>query len=298
MIRVSHFLYSTAPACDTSRNGCYDNLRYVPDGQNAHLRGIRATFMSTAIVMIYTKEGFVVAADSYGNRRKGAPSLAEVKIFETRGRGFTLMYGISGAASLIEKNEDGIETDYYKPFYSQVASELAIEPISTLEQYADCFVSQVGIKIVKEIANAKESFSDSPQTLKLQFAGYFQGVPAMAERTLTYSRSGFSVPCKITCSPARFANTLYVGYDELAEGLSQAVDDEFREYRVGGTWGKVWKRDESISLEEAMDAAKKYILACSSEEARKFDREKEKTIGGKLFLATLTPTITWVHKPF
>jgi hypothetical protein len=254
--------------------------------------------MSTAIVMIYTKDGFVVAADSYGNRIKGAPSLEERKIFETTGKGFILMYGISGATSLVEKNEDGTETDYYKPFYSQTASELSTEPIATMEQYADCFAAKIGIKIVQEIANAKEIFHDSPHTLKIQFAGYFQGAPAMAERTITYRRTGFSMPCKITCSPPRFASTLYVGYDKLAELLSRDVNDEFRDYRIGGAWKKVWEKDESVSLEEAVDAAKKYIFACSSEDARKFDPEKIKTIGGKLFLATLTPAITWVCKPF
>ncbi len=296
---MSGFRYSTPPACYAFPNGCYERLRYIPDGQPIHLRGIRASRMSTAIVMIFTKDGFVVAADSYGTRRKGPPSLEETKIFETSGKNFTLIYGLSGAVSCVERShEDGTETDYFKPFYSQAADELATEFVATLEQYADGFTAKAGTKIVQETANVRELSHGSPHTLKIQFAGYFQGVPAMAERTLTYSRTGFSVPCKIDCSPPRFASTLYVGYDELAELLARDVDDEFQEWRVGGAWKKVWKKDESLSLEEAKDAAKKYIFACSSEEARKFDPENRKTIGGKLFLATLTPTITWICKPF
>jgi hypothetical protein len=211
--------------------------------------------MSTAIAMIYTKEGFVAASDGFGNRGKGAPSLDEQKLFDVVGYDFTLIYGISGAASLIGKDADGNETDYFKPIYSQVASELRSIGIANLEEYADLFVSKVGNKTVQEIANPDDRFADRPHTLKVQFVGYCHGIPGMAERTLTYCRSGFSVPCKITYSPPRFANRLLVGYDEVAEILSRDGDDEFRNYRTDA-WKKVWRMDESISLEEAIEAAK------------------------------------------
>jgi hypothetical protein len=295
---MSDFRYSTAPACYSFPDGCYEHLRWIPDGQPIHLRGIRTTLMSTAIVMIYTKDGFVAASDGFGNTGKGAPSLIEQKLFDVVGQNFTLIYGLSGAVSLIDKDANGNEIDCFKPIYSQVASELQTITIPNLEEYADLFIGKLGNRIHKEIINTTDRWADDPHTLKVQFAGYFQGVPGMAERTLTYQRSGFSVPCKITCSPARFATSSYVGYDKLAALLAHDVDDEFRDYRIGGAWKNVWEKNESISLEDAVDAAKKYIIACSSEEARKFDPNKINTIGGKLSLATLTPRVTWVCKPF
>jgi len=291
---MSGFLYSTESACHTSPTGCYDRIRWIPNGQTTRPRGIRTTPMSTAIIMIYTKEGFVAASDGFGNRSKGAPSLEEQKIFDTSGIGFTLIYGLSGAVSLPDKDADGNEIDWFKPIYSQVASELKSIPIPNLEEYADLFVAKVGNKIHKEIANTTDRWADNPHTLRMQFVGYFYGVPGMAERVLTYCRSGFSVPCKITCSPARFANSLRVGYDEVAEILAHDKDNNFRDFRTEA-WKKVWQRDENISLGEAIDAAKKYVWACASDAALQFDPQKIKNIGGQLFLATLTPAVNWIE---
>ena len=82
--------------------------------------------MPTAILMVYTSDGFVAVSDGKGNNH-GNPSLHEQKIFNLKGGSLHLIYGVSGAASVLDK--DG-ETDILKQSYQPVLEQLGSAGVS------------------------------------------------------------------------------------------------------------------------------------------------------------------------
>ena len=258
------------------------------------LDGIDTTHMPTAIVIIYTNDGFVVASDGYGDRYQGPPALMEQKIFEIKDPAFSLVYGVSGAASFLVKDPyTGIENDVFKRNYEQAIAELKNWTWSDLRDYVNEFVRLVGPTLGKEFS-ARDSRT---QEMEVQFAGYFKGEPAMAERNIFYSRDGYSVKEERSWCPPGPTERSIVGSPHVTRGLLSAEDDAFSRFKTVG-WKKVYDCDWNLSFEEAVESATQYIEACKSPEAREID-SKCKAIGGFTWVAKVTKAngFEWLKHP-
>ncbi len=276
----------------TSKRGAYLNM-YGPWNpqacaamMNARLYRIKVSSMPTAILMVYTPDGFVAISDGKGNPIEKLPSLHEQKVFNLRSHSLNLMYGVSGAASILD--EDG-KTDILKQAYQPVLQTLASQEFSTLASYADAVMDTLGPKL-HEILKADAPLRDWGQDpeeykFKIQFAGYFKGVAAIAERRISFWREKWCVTDTKDFCPAHPADYSLVGSEPVVDIVSGA-GNQFLQYKTPGLT-KLKKNDRSISQKEAIDAGREYIKACMTPEARGIDPCVCNSIGGDIWKATL-----------
>jgi hypothetical protein len=250
--------------------------------------GITIAPMPTAIVMIYTRDGFVVASDGKGSGGRGI-SDGEQKIFEASGPDWCLACGVSGAASAI----DAAGQDVFKDEYAHIIDQLKLLNPQNLIDYADNFISKVGAFWYPEVSTQP----NLPRTsMKVQLAGYFKGQPGIVERNIFFDRDGFPPAKTLNICYPRPGQESCVGSPPIKR-LILAGNDDFQKFKTVGLT-KMEAKDPSISLQEAMEAATQYIEACKSPKAREIDPYCE-TIDGLICTAVLTPTkgFEWVQKP-
>jgi hypothetical protein len=242
--------------------------------------------MPTAILMVYTPDGFVAISDGKGtNQRK--PSLHEQKIFSLKSHYLHLIYGVSGAASVLDT--DG-KTDILKQSYQPVLEQLAVQEFPTLASYADGVMDAIGPilhQIFKDVAPLRdwEQNPNEPYNFRILFAGYFKGTPAMADRQVSFWRDKYCITDTENHYPAHHGNYFIVGSDPVADIVAGA-GNQFLQYKTPGLT-KLKKNDGCVSQKEAIDAGCEYIKACMTPEARSIDPCVCKSIGGDIWKATL-----------
>jgi hypothetical protein len=235
--------------------------------------------MPTAIVVVCTPEGFVLGADGLGNDSKGSVRYSEQKIFSTECPSWTLAYTLSGAASILD-DETGLDT--FKEECRRIAEELKNKEQIDLGCYAEDFALMLGERIQKQI------YQLSPvqaQHAQLNFAGYFKSIPAMAKREIRFHQGEFSMSQRDDKLPPRPNDRYLIGSQKIANLLLESKLDEFAKYRSPSF--KKLAENGGVSLQEAIDAARSYIEACSIAKARDLDPAC-KFIGGDTCIATIT----------
>ena len=242
--------------------------------------------MPTAILMVYTPDGFVAISDGKGSNG-GQPSLHEQKLFNLKSRSLNLIYGVSGAASLLD--EDG-KTDILKQSYQPVLQKLAMQEFPTMASFADAVLVALGPiihEIIKDVAALRdwEQCPDDRYYFRIQFAGYFKGIAAIAKRKISFWHNKWCITDTKDFCPARPADYSRVGSDRVADIVSGA-GNQFLQYKTPGLT-KLKRIDRSISQEEAIDAGREYIKACMTPEARGIDPYVCESIGGDIWKATL-----------
>src|SRR5690348_2456745 len=97
--------------------------------------------MPTAIVVIFTPDGFVLGSDGMGNNSHGLIRLHEQKIIPTsKPLSWRLAYALSGAASLLD---DATGKDIFKDHCQRIAEELKGTCLPDLGSYAEAFVNML-----------------------------------------------------------------------------------------------------------------------------------------------------------
>ncbi|MFY9752236.1 MAG: hypothetical protein WAJ92_06330 [Candidatus Acidiferrales bacterium] len=238
--------------------------------------------MPTAIMVICTDGGFVIASDGKGS----GGSTCEQKIFPTKDVGAMAAYGVSGAASCPPLTPTG--TDHFVEVYKDTAKKLESETVADLDEYADKFSNRVGQRLPSDQGKEYE--------LRIDFAGYFNGVPSMAIRKISFGAGTHKISLETNSVPAHIGCYQYVGSERVMYGLlHNSLDlDEFK------SAGFEKLHEKSVSLGEAKECAKNYIRACISEEGHSVDPNIKESIGGEIALATITPTkgFDWCHRSF
>jgi hypothetical protein len=128
--------------------------------------------MPTAIMVIYANGGFVIASDGKGSQG----STCEQKIFPTKNTGAMVAYGVSGAASCPPLTPTG--KDLFVEIYKGAAEKLESEQVADLKEYADNFSNRVGQQLSSGLSENHE--------VRIDFAGYFNGVPSRAVRKILF----------------------------------------------------------------------------------------------------------------
>lgn len=237
------------------------------------------TPMSTAIVKIYTPEGFVVAAD--GKTSDGRTDAQ--KVFEVRSEVGTLACCLSNCADISDA-KTGVNIRF-DSVCSLVAAEPRLKNADNLQRYADIFSRAFGKKVQEQVLKAKEQRLIHPKGKRilkkgwktdLHFAGYFKGSPSITMSTVRFHGAKVSVvPC-VTLLGFKFAAGTFYGSERVLQALREG-DARFAQYA-----SPFFGNPKTASISNAIDAAKKYIEACSSLVGREFDPDYCNSIGGDI----------------
>lgn len=274
--------------------------------------------MSTAVVRIYTPEGFVIAADGYSDDTD-TPEFNCQKIFPIKGTFGTLAFGISMLGSALFTND--VTGATLKIVFGQecqhTADKLQSYTPKSLNDYADqfsrLFLEQVQFRIAKGAEEGIVSGSDYSEWKKsgaltlLHFAGYIASgnagnplLPSMATNTVRLADGSVEPgPALLNISHSPAVGFFYGSQQILSilqsEGAQFSKHSEREQdrlaLRIWQQYSKPAHRDlkegRGISLSSAIEAATSYIQACSDVEARKIDQQC-RSIGGKIHVATIT----------
>jgi hypothetical protein len=261
----------------------------------------------TAIVRIYTYEGFVIAADGY-------PTGTTQKIFPAIGPHHSLAYGLCGWA-----NVSGEGTPW-RVCWADECREIANRPapIGNMSKYAKVFTETLGRQVTNKIAQLKENgeISDSDyfqlqteqRDSSIHFAGYFKGAPRMAVGQIRFNLPTYSanlVRQPDYCNPddnylfgsGKIRNLLFSPtepfFSDSPETL-QCAKYIWKRYRTPNLVKLLERRQ--VSLDEAVEAATDYIEACEDPEAKRIDETACREIAGDIHIATIKPNegFRWV----
>lgn len=248
----------------------------------------------TAIAIVYSKYGFVIAAD--GRSRWGEDEAADEttraretdkqqKIFEAIGRERIFGYALTGAISnregsfnlidialkqcavLAPKTFSGAQS-YVLEFAQELKMALAAaRKDGRLEQYPTSIDTEAG--------DAKGNFLIA----KIFFAGYFKGKPTQVTATLYHEVQKLREPKidQTEFSPGGFVTN---GADKIAELMFGKGDARFVKYKR--------PIHAAISLQGAGLFAKGFIEACCDPCAAEI-QPLCKGIGGHIHIAEVTP---------
>jgi hypothetical protein len=192
-----------------------------PERDDVVLMGLYCTPMSTAIVKIYTPEGFIVAAD--GKTSDGRTDAQ--KVFEVRSEVGTLACCLSNCADISDA-ETGMNIRF-DSVCSLVAAEPRLKNAANLQLYADIFSRAFGKKVQEQVLEAKEQRLIDPKGKRilkkgwktdLHFAGYFRGVPSIAVSTVRFHGAKVSVLHSCHLSLKYFTGTFY-GSEKVLQAL-------------------------------------------------------------------------------
>jgi hypothetical protein len=249
--------------------------------------------MPTAIVSVYTPEGFVVAAD--GLSTTGGSDAQKVFPIPNSSTP-TAAYAISGWAGVSDE-DIGLDISFDGECRA-VANSLDWEGFVDLNTYGETFARTVGVRIQQRITEARVcgAISESDYTEKiancdrgclLHFNGYFRGVPSMAAWSILFHLDQSSVNQYYSWQPVSADARNFYGSTTMFDLLKSDVDcGYFQKYKTPG-FKKLIARG-GVSLQEAIQATSSYIEACRDPKANALDSKCE-AIGGRIHIATIKP---------
>lgn len=254
--------------------------------------------MASAILLFYTSEGFLIAADGRARINGIVDSDSTTKIFSISEPNRSLAYAFGGSVALTDKDDPGIILFDFRAEALKIIESLRSVAYDNLSSYANDCSAELFKRLVSAQKNERmEKFSEkNPSIVYVFFAGYVAGQPSYV--TVQFLREG-----QIALPPVVDQMPLTKGYKPLvplygsgvvAQHIFEMDDPEFANYRVG----KVNVAD-SVRLSEVADVASKYFSACADPEAMKIDAEICQAIGGDIHIAKVTPEngFEWVIPP-
>jgi hypothetical protein len=254
----------------------------------------------TAISLNYTDMGFALAADGFSRWGDQATLTDEIrkheknderKIFKTTYGGADIGYAITGSVFNQDKTFSLIAET------SKTMKSLSYRRFGSVEQ----FIELVAARLKDRITAAKNRgiltpFEDNPNCddpiekatfARLFLAGYFKSIkPFLAVVRMFHKDQRLADPEQSIEIPPK--TNIYSGSREIAAIIFEHRDPRFAKYYL-----------ESLTLkspiEEAVACARTYVEACSDSLASEIDPIC-KGIGGKIHIATITPTegFQWV----
>jgi hypothetical protein len=263
--------------------------------------------MPSAVFIVYTKDGFVIAAD--GRRRKGELESAELlnddelKIFKVENPGRSLAYALVGTIGLGNANDPNDPTPmvYLSSEIESTAKALAnkrfVEPSFYVRNLCrpahDKLLKAKEGGLIKYPVNSPEDGFNEPGTTiaRLFIVGYYEGTPVCFVVRFFHREQelGALVPSPIPFKPGQ---ELGSGSDKVWNLLNAPEENVFAKYRP-----KRPLRRELTTIAQAVKIAKQHILACCDPLARSIDPLICNGIGGHIHIAEITPSGFRWHIP-
>jgi|CZKX01.1.fsa_nt_gi hypothetical protein len=273
-----------------------------PDGPI--LIGPLCISMPTALAHIFSDGGFVIAADGLSTVKRADGPKVECKhakkIFHLPGIDREVACAFVGIATL--SNDAGEPAFDFTAEFVKAAQTVR----SRLTRDANDFASQICPLVQQNLIAVKRggSFSRYPSPephrlgesgrtmVRIYLDGYFSGQPF---------RTGirfYHVDQELAWGPAfhdlgRSYKSILTGSDRVARLLFDTEDPRLDKYRTDAC-RRVATRykhpDTVITLEDAIEAARNFIEACSDPVALEIDgKDNHHPIGGRIHIATVTP---------
>jgi hypothetical protein len=231
----------------------------------------------SAIVRIFTSEGFLVAADGRGI--SGLPGVPDKdcfqKIFHLSHSG-NVIASVCGVSQL--RQEDGEVFDIGAALRA-ISRKIKSKSASNVHEYAGLLMGELGSLVAQFYSDAISKSSD-PETLIFLDGLFAHVMPERETICIAYGESGTVVSSNATdLSIAAYAsqkiwNMLFGHILTTPQWIAP-----YREICQGGR----------RTLSEAVRVARSAILAHSQPEAIEIDPEPCRAIGGRIHIATLTP---------
>jgi hypothetical protein len=238
--------------------------------------------MSTAIVSVYTHEGFIVGAD--GMRRdhtRRELDLQARKIFFIEREDEVLAYAWAGATHILDSQNE--------PAFSFLATADEVgRSLKVADGFAE-YVRAFSAEVTKRLSEAKASDKiagypavrtkyGKSKMASVLLVGYFRGRPCRAQIVFSHMNQVLLVPT---------VRELHDGQVPIDFNIFSGSVKTYNE--VEPTHFK------PRSLQEAQALIRSYIQACIDNQA-KFDDCKD--IGGHIHIASVTPRkIEWIIPP-
>lgn len=269
--------------------------------------------MPTALACIFSEDGLVIAADGL-NLIRTSDSLRRdsdrvQKIFHLSGIDREVACSFFGRVTLLNDADEMV----FNFIYACQEAAKSVRSISARD--ASEFAAQICPLILEKLESVKEAGKLSrypkPESaqpgepgstlVRIFVDGYFNGQP---------HRTGirvFHVDQKLgwDLRPhdlSRWRKTLFYGARRVANLLFETNDPRLEKYRTDackliGT--RFNYPDTAIGLEDAVDAARNFIGACSDPLAKEIEGDTYQRIGGEVHIATITPNegFRWRDRP-
>lgn len=253
--------------------------------------------MATAIVRVFTSEGFVVGAD--GRMRDGSTKAIvsdnEQKIFPVSNPDRALVYAFSGTPLIIDDSTGALVVDMIDSIGKGVARTANTKSHHDITWY----VSKLWKEAQDQLIQAKKSadigpFQDYPHDpgiiCHVFFWGYYRNVPVELDLRFTHENQKILRP--LLFPTARFKQGWQIyGSQRVGELLVS------RDQRFSANWTNAMDpRKQGLTLAEGIEIVQNYIRACDSDAGREVDPDLCGGIGGHIHIATITPSgVAWVQ---
>lgn len=260
--------------------------------------------MSTAILIVYTPDGFVVAADRRKTRPDGTVVSDSIqKIFAFKGQ--PVAYGLAGTVQFTRGDTEAIHFDFVCRTRAAVDAVSDRDPFS-LKKHVRLSCAQINA----ELANAKssgliETYPDSVEGTKptedggqtiaqALFFGYYKGTPEFICGRFGHHSQQLRPP---DVRPVPIALGVLQGYGSFAilQKFSDGTDPLFTKYVSHVA-------PNAIGIPEAIDLINNYFRACSDPAIRALDEAHCNSLSPKINIATITTRtgFAWVpgYEPF
>lgn len=264
--------------------------------------------MSTAVFVMYTKEGFAFGAD--GRKTKDDGTIIDdraQKIFQITEPRRCLALCFAGTVTLTSDTNGSLIFDFISQ--AQVAVKyLSARRPGTLEKYSRelAFLLYQTLRREMELAKARGSTQELPNDplfiypgekggtiARLIVAGFYGGTPGWTMTRFFHVNQGVKPP-DVTVPVISHGFNLCYGSRVVADLLYNSDDERFAAYRK-----PVRRRIEDTTLSEAVEFTKQTIMAQSDPIAAELDPVICNGIGGHIHIAKVTPSegFAWVTPP-
>jgi hypothetical protein len=225
--------------------------------------------MPTTVFRMYTREGFVVAADGreYDPVKPAVVNENVRKVFTLRNTSTQATYAISGT-NILQLLDDRQEIDFM-PVIHDAMNRAFSETLEDIENYS--------LKVMESLQPLPDRIEEKPTILYLD--AYIGDIPQQSMLFISHSAErSQQLPELLTGGKARGCGSgLIIKMLERWPGVSAGAIEKYRSER--------WDIPErERKLVDAIDLAKSWIEAHFSPEALEIDNEKCKTMGGTAHL--------------
>lgn len=286
---------------DSSRSPCFFDHEDDPFVGKSISVGYRigGGVPGTAILRIYTLDGFIMAAD--GMRRsfhKGqVVTDKQQKIFVVEQSAGLVAYALTG----ITYFEDGQTTFSVSDAVGKIANELLMERFTHADRYAIKFGNMVRDALRQGQRDGKiQGFEDIGKpnlVVTIVLAGYLKGNAFMADIDLSHRKQRLQPPeLREFVIYSDKPGAKISGSDLVLHELLYGDDRDFVRFRSAG-FAKLNESRPELSEAEAIELASNYLAACMDPKGRALDPECE-AIGGHIHIAAVKPDgFRWIIPP-
>jgi hypothetical protein len=251
--------------------------------------------MPTAIVRICTNEGMLIAADGLETNPNLEPTQVDLqKIYP--------ILNCSSAYAIFGYTIPGSRTINLIEEAKKSADLLEGTDFDDLALYAEHFSWPIQKLLqskredgsIPYFGPGEERGEPGNTILHIFFFGYIQGVASTVDLRFFHRNSIPSTP-SITSVDMKIGRPAWIrGSEVVAEYLFDSKDERFSAYRkcIPDDW-------KNISISQASEIARDYILACESDIGREVDNVICRQIGGRIHIAKITPSegFQWITRP-